>query len=65
MENAVKIQKLICKTKIAIIFVTKKNRLDPNFEQRLYFVANVETHRYSPFLSPGEHVWQSYKEHRV
>jgi hypothetical protein len=28
-------------------------------------VADVETHRYSPFLGHGDHFWQSYQENKV
>jgi hypothetical protein len=28
-------------------------------------VAGFEAHRYSPFLGPGDHFWQSYEENQV
>ena len=61
MENAVKIGKWICETKIAII--SSKNQFRPQFWAQI--VADVETHRYSPFLPPGDNFWQSYEENQV
>ena len=31
----------------------------------MLIVADVETHRYSPFLPPGDYFWQSYEENHV
>jgi hypothetical protein len=45
-ENALKIGKWICKTKIVII--SSKNQFRPQFWAQI--VAGVETHRYKPFF---------------
>jgi hypothetical protein len=62
-ENAVKIGKWCGKTKIAII--SSKNQFRPQFWAQI--VAGVETHRYNPFLGPGDHFFlkQSYEENQV
>ena len=37
--------------------------LHPNFLSQI--VADVETRRYSPYLSSGDNFWKSYEENQV